>query len=158
MIAQIEQEYDYDEDIVLSKFIKKHGQDYSQEDFLKFLKKRYEIINKFHDPDDFRFEWFFHLRLIQAGHFACYWLISIEDKQKQAQLDPNFLQVVCSGLLLTLNVWVVLVILKALSLSAEKNGGENLTPLMDKFVRTIKDYRKGTHFTCSSFKSHTSER
>jgi len=27
MVAQIEKEYDYDEDIVLSKFIKKHGQD-----------------------------------------------------------------------------------------------------------------------------------
>ncbi len=30
MVAEIEQEYDYDEDILLSKFIKKHGQDYSK--------------------------------------------------------------------------------------------------------------------------------
>ena len=56
MIAKMEEEYDYDEDIVLSKFIKKHGENYSKEDFIKFLKRRYEVINKFNDPDDFRFE------------------------------------------------------------------------------------------------------
>ena len=55
LISQIELEYDYDEDIVFSKFVKKHGENYSREEFLKFLRRRYAVINKFHNPDDFRF-------------------------------------------------------------------------------------------------------
>ena len=50
LIAQIESEYEYDEEIVFSKFLKKYGADYTQEDFLKFLRKRYTVINKFHSP------------------------------------------------------------------------------------------------------------
>lgn len=56
MVVDIEAEHDYDEDIILSKFIKKHGEEYSQEEFIKFLKKRYRVINKFHDPDDYRYK------------------------------------------------------------------------------------------------------
>jgi len=51
-IADLEREYDYEEEVVFSKFLKRHGEEYSREDFLKFLKKRYEVINKYNDPDD----------------------------------------------------------------------------------------------------------
>jgi len=51
-IADMEAEYEYEEEVVMSKFLKKHGHEYSQEEFLKFLKKRYEVINKFNGPDD----------------------------------------------------------------------------------------------------------
>ena len=55
LISQIELEYDYDEDIVFSKFVKKHGENYTREEFLKFLRRRYEVINKYNNPDDVRF-------------------------------------------------------------------------------------------------------
>ena len=48
-IAEIETEYD--SEIVFSKFVKKYGENYSREDFVKFLKERYETINKFNSPD-----------------------------------------------------------------------------------------------------------
>lgn len=51
-IADLEREYDYEEEVVFSKFLKRHGEEYSREEFLKFLKKRYEVINKYNDPDD----------------------------------------------------------------------------------------------------------
>lgn len=51
-ITDIETEYDYEEEVVMSKFLKKHGHNYSQEDLLKFLRKRYEVINRFNGPDD----------------------------------------------------------------------------------------------------------
>ena len=51
-IADLEREYDYEEEVVFSKFLKRHGEEYTREDFLKFLKKRYEVINKYNDPDD----------------------------------------------------------------------------------------------------------
>ena len=47
LISEIETEYEYDEEIVFSKFVKKYGENYTREQFLEFLKKRYEIINKF---------------------------------------------------------------------------------------------------------------
>ena len=56
LVAKIEEEYDYDEEVALSKFLKKHGDNYSQEEFINFLKKRYKIINETQDPDDYRFE------------------------------------------------------------------------------------------------------
>ena len=51
LIAEIETEYEYEEEIVFSKFLKKHGEKYTPEQFLEFLKKRYEVINKYHAPD-----------------------------------------------------------------------------------------------------------
>ena len=51
LIARIETEYKYEEEIVFSKFLKKHGEDYSSEEFINFLRKRYEIINRYHLPD-----------------------------------------------------------------------------------------------------------
>ena len=50
LISEIETEYEYDEEIVFSKFVKKYGENYTRVHFLEFLKKRYEIINKFHAP------------------------------------------------------------------------------------------------------------
>ena len=44
LVVKIEKEYVYDEDIVLSKFIKKYGEGYSQEEFLQFLKRRKSIL------------------------------------------------------------------------------------------------------------------
>ncbi len=52
-ITDFEKEYKYEEEVVFSKFLKRHGEDYTREEFLKFLKKRYEVINKFNDPDSF---------------------------------------------------------------------------------------------------------
>jgi len=51
-IADFEREYEYEDEVVFSKFLKRHGEEYTREDFLKFLKKRYEVINRFNNPDD----------------------------------------------------------------------------------------------------------
>lgn len=56
LLAKMEDDYNYDDDIVFSKFVKKYGEDYSENDFLKFLKRRYEVINKFNASDDFKFK------------------------------------------------------------------------------------------------------
>lgn len=53
-IARMEREYDYDEEIVFSKFLKKYGENYSQVEFIKFLRKRYKVINSFHGTDNHR--------------------------------------------------------------------------------------------------------
>ena len=50
-IADFEKEYEYEEEVVFSKFLKSHGENYTREEFLDFLKKRYEVINRFNDPD-----------------------------------------------------------------------------------------------------------
>lgn len=50
-ITDFETEYEYEDEVVFSKFLKRHKGDYSQEDFIKFLRKRYEVINKVNDPD-----------------------------------------------------------------------------------------------------------
>lgn len=52
LISDIETEYLYKEEITFSKFVKNCGENYSREDFIKFLKKRYRIINKYNSPDD----------------------------------------------------------------------------------------------------------
>ena len=56
LLAKMEDDYNYDDDIVFSKFVKKYSEDYSENDFLKFLKRRYEVINKFNASDDFKFK------------------------------------------------------------------------------------------------------
>lgn len=40
----------YDADAIFSKFLKKHGDTYTQEELLRFLKARYEAINKADGP------------------------------------------------------------------------------------------------------------
>jgi hypothetical protein len=42
----------YDEEVSLSKFIKRHGGTYTQDDFLEFLRIRYERINMLDHPDN----------------------------------------------------------------------------------------------------------
>ena len=51
-IADLEAEYEYEEVGVFSKLVKSHGGKYTQDELIGFLKKRYEAINKFNDPDD----------------------------------------------------------------------------------------------------------
>ena len=51
-IAKFEIEYEYEEEVVFSKFLKRNGENYSQEQFLEFLRKRYELINRFNGPDN----------------------------------------------------------------------------------------------------------
>lgn len=41
----------YDRDKEISKFLKKHGEDYTQEELIKFLRERYQYINKINGPD-----------------------------------------------------------------------------------------------------------
>ena len=41
----------YDTDAIFSKFLKKNDGTYTQEELLKFLKARYEIINEADGPD-----------------------------------------------------------------------------------------------------------
>lgn len=53
-ISQIEADYEYDRDLLFSKFVKQHGENYSKEEFLKFLRRRYQVINKSHYSDDVR--------------------------------------------------------------------------------------------------------
>lgn len=53
-ISNIEREYDYEENIVFGKFVEEHGEGYSKEEFIKFLRRRYEIINRFHAHDKAR--------------------------------------------------------------------------------------------------------
>lgn len=43
-------EREYDEEVVFSKFLKRYGTSYSQEDFIKFLRLRYELINLYESP------------------------------------------------------------------------------------------------------------
>ena len=44
-------ESENDAEVSLSKFMKRHGTDYSQQEFIDFLKKRYEAINRFNSPN-----------------------------------------------------------------------------------------------------------
>ena len=52
LISDIETKVLYEEEITFSKFFKKYGENYSREDFIKFLKRRYQIINKYNVPDE----------------------------------------------------------------------------------------------------------
>lgn len=50
-IAKFLAEYDYDDEVSFSKFLKRHGGSYTQEEFLIFLKRRYEVIYRLESPN-----------------------------------------------------------------------------------------------------------
>lgn len=50
-ITKLEEDYEIDAKVMFSKFLKKYGDNYTQEQFLEFLKKRYETMNKYDSPD-----------------------------------------------------------------------------------------------------------
>jgi hypothetical protein len=51
-IAKFESEYD--EEVSFSKFLKRHGGTYTQDDFVKFLRARYKRINRLDHPDNLK--------------------------------------------------------------------------------------------------------
>ena len=50
-IADLENEYDDEANVIFSKFLKRYGENYTQDEFLEFLRMRYEAINKSDGPD-----------------------------------------------------------------------------------------------------------
>ena len=48
-IAKLERQYN--DEIAFSKFLKLHGDSYTEEEFITFLRRRYELINLREHPD-----------------------------------------------------------------------------------------------------------
>lgn len=56
-ITAMEAKNPYDRELIFSKFLKEHGENYSQEDFILFLRKRYEAINLISAPPEIIKTW-----------------------------------------------------------------------------------------------------
>ena len=51
LLAEIEKEYNIEAEVEVRKFLDKYGENYTQEQFLEFLKNKYEIINRANAPE-----------------------------------------------------------------------------------------------------------